>query len=128
LRCGALRGNASELFLLLAKPRGRALPAGITTETLRDVLGAIDGIERGLPAERTSVVGQEVRHVIRLLRAACHRGIALLDGTIDTPTTQASLAAEQETLMAAHAAVWRLRNREGGLSDSLARMEVISNR
>ena len=125
LRCGALRGNASELFLLLAKPRGRALPAGITTVTLRDVLDATDSIERGLPAERTSVVGQEVRHVIRLLRAACHRGIALLDGTIDTPTTQASLAAEQEALMTAHAAVWRLRNREGGLSDSLARMGTI---
>jgi hypothetical protein len=27
--------------------------------------------------------------------------------------------------MAAHASVWRLRNREGGLSDSLARMEAI---
>ena len=61
--------------------------------------------------------------MIRLLRAACHRGIALLTAR-STPTTQASLAAEQETLMAAHAAVRRLRNREGGLSDSLARMEV----
>ncbi|MBP7636945.1 MAG: family 20 glycosylhydrolase [Kiritimatiellae bacterium] len=125
LRCGALRGNASELFLLLAKPRGRALPAGITTGTLRDVLGAVDDIERALPADRTSVVGQEVRHAIRLLRAACHRGVALLDGTIDAPAARTVLAAEQEALMAAHASVWRLRNREGGLSDSLARMEAI---
>ena len=123
LRCGALRGNASELFLLLAKPRGRALPAGITADTLRDVLGAADDIERALPAEQASVVGQEVRHVIRLLRAACHRGVALLDGTIDAPVARTVLASEQEALMAAHASVWRLRNREGGLSDSLARME-----
>jgi len=125
LRCGALRGNASELFLLLAKPRGRALPAGITTGTLRDVLGAVDDIERALPADQTSVVGQEVRHAIRLLRAACHRGVALLDGTSDAPAARTVLAAEQEALMAAHASVWRLRNREGGLSDSLARMEAI---
>ncbi len=123
LRCGALRGNASELFLLLAKPRGRALPAGVTTDTLRAVLGAVDDIERALPAEQTSVVGQEVRHVIRLLRAACRRGVALLDGALDMLAARAALAAEQEALMAAHAAVWRLRNREGGLSDSLARME-----
>ncbi|HPO37185.1 MAG TPA: family 20 glycosylhydrolase [Kiritimatiellia bacterium] len=123
LRCGALRGNASELFLLLAKPRGRALPAGITTETLRDVLGAADDIARALPAEQASVVGQEVCHVIRLLRAACRRGIALLDGSIDAPAARMALAAEQAALMAAHASVWRLRNREGGLSDSLARME-----
>jgi hypothetical protein len=125
LRCGALRGNASELFLLLAKPRGRALPAGITTGTLRDVLGAVDDIERALPADQTSVVGQEVRHAIRLLRAACHRGVALLDGSIDAPAARMALAAEQAALMAAHASVWRLRNREGGLSDSLARMEAI---
>ena len=123
LRCGALRGNASELFLLLAKPRGRTLPAGITTGTLRDVLDAVDGIERALPAGQASVVGQEVRHVIRLLRAACHRGAALLDDSIGTPAVRTALAAEQAALMAAHASVWRLRNREGGLSDSLARME-----
>jgi len=125
LRCGALRGNASELFLLLAKPRGRTLPAGITTGTLRDVLDAVDGIERALPAGQASVVGQEVRHVIRLLRAACHRGAALLDDSIGTPAVRTALAAEQAALMAAHASVWRLHNREGGLSDSLARMEAI---
>ncbi|HRR33075.1 MAG TPA: family 20 glycosylhydrolase [Kiritimatiellia bacterium] len=125
LRCGALRGNASELFLLLAKPRGCVLPTGITTGTLQDVLGAIDDVERPLPSDQASVVGQEVRHVIRLLRAACHRGIALLDGSIDAAATRTALAAEQEALMTSHAAVWRLRNREGGLSDSLARMGSI---
>ncbi len=69
-----------------------------------------------------STVGQEVEQVIRLLRAACHRGAALLNGGIDCPATRRALAAELDELGAAHRRVWRLRNREGGLDDSLARL------
>ena len=122
--CGALRGNGTELFHILSKPRTRPLLPGVNSATLRAVLAQVDGLDAALPQGR-SVVAQETSQVIRLLRAACHRGLALLDGGVDRPATRQALACETDELMAAHARVWRLRNREGGLDDSLARMARI---
>lgn len=124
--CGALRGNSTELFQILAKPRSRPLLAGVTCETLRSVLAHVEGLAAQLP-QAQPVIAQETAQVIRLLRAACHRGLALLNGGIDAPQTRQALAVEMDELMAAHAHVWRLRNREGGLDDSLARMVSIRN-
>ena len=123
--CGALRGNGTELFHILAKPRSRPVLPGVTCETLRAVLAQVDLLAAALPRGQTTILAQETAQVIRLLRAACHRGLALLDGGIDRPATRQSLARETDELMAAHAAVWRLRNREGGLRDSLARFSRI---
>ena len=122
--CGALRGNSTELFQILAKPRSRPLLPGVTCETLRCVLAHVEGLAAPLPLAQ-SVIAQETAQVIRLLRAACHRGLALLNGGIDSPQTRQALVFEMDELMAAHAQVWRLRNREGGLDDSLARMALI---
>jgi hypothetical protein len=125
LHCGALRGNATELFQILSKPRTRAMPEGVTVETLRTVLGAVGAIEQAEAGCSSAAVSAEMRQAVRLLRAACHRGVALLDGSINEAATRQALARETDALMAAHAAVWRLRNREGGLSDSLGRMAAI---
>ena len=124
LECGALRGNSTELFHILFKPRSRPLLPGVTCETLRSVLTRVDGLAANLPPGH-SVEAQETAQVIRMLRAACHRGLALLDGGIDRPGVRQALLRETDELMAAHAQVWRLRNREGGLGDSLARMAQI---
>ncbi len=123
-QCGALRGNSTELFHILSKPRTRPLLPGVTCETLRTVLALVDGQAAMLPQKR-SVVAQETEQVIRLLRAACHRGLALLDGGIDRSETRMALANEMDALLFSHAEVWRLRSREGGLADSLARMTHI---
>ncbi|MDD4017196.1 MAG: family 20 glycosylhydrolase [Kiritimatiellae bacterium] len=120
--CGVLRGNGTELFQILSKPRTRPVAAGVTPETLRAVLARVEDTERSTFNAQRATLGQEVEHVIRLLRAACHRGLALLDGGIDCPATRRALAAELDELCAAHRRVWRLRNREGGLNDSLARL------
>jgi len=127
--CGALRGNGTELFQILSKPRTRPVAAGVTPETLRAVLARVEEAERPtLNGQRSTVnaqrstLGQEVEQVIRMLRAACHRGLALLDGGIACPATRQALAAELDELGAGHRRVWRLRNREGGLNDSLARL------
>jgi hypothetical protein len=122
--CGALRGNSTELFHILSKPRTRALLPGVTCETLRAVLARVADAEARLPHSQP-VAAQETAQVIRLLRAACHRGLALLDGGIDRPETRLALTLEMDALMSAHAQVWRLRNREGGLEDSLTRMALI---
>ncbi len=122
--CGALRGNGTELFQILSKPRTRPLLPGVTPETLRAVLVRTDEVTAGLPPSR-SVVRQDAEHAANLLRAACRRGLALLEGGIDRREERRRLAEEMDELMAAHARVWRLRNREGGLADSLARFAAI---
>ena len=122
--CGALRGNGTELYHILSKPRTRPLLPGVTCDSLRAALARADELAAALPPAET-VTACEVGQVIRLLRAACHRGLALLDGGIDRAEVRRVLAGETDALMDAHAQVWRLRNREGGLGDSLARMARI---
>jgi len=124
LKCGALRGNGTELFHILSKPRTRPLAAGVTRTSLQHVLDDVDRLAASLPRSPT-VVAQETQQVVRMLRAACHRGLALLDGEIDSPATRLPLARETDELMASHAAVWRLRNREGGLRESLGRFAAV---
>ncbi|MEI7900393.1 MAG: family 20 glycosylhydrolase [bacterium] len=122
--CGALRGNGTELFQILSKTRARPFLPGVTCATLYEVLAHVDRLTAALPAAQ-SVITQETAQVIRLLRAACHRGLALLDGGIDRPLTRQALAHEMDEVMVSHAQVWRLRNRDGGLDDSLARLAHI---
>ncbi len=125
LFCGALHANSTELFKILAYPRSRPLGANVTFATLQAVLERVETVAAAMPSGASSTVAQETGHAIRLLRAACRRGIALKEGGIDEPRTRRALAHETEELLAAHASVWRLRNREGGLKDSLARMASI---
>jgi hypothetical protein len=121
---GALRGNSTELFHILAKPRSRPVLQGVTVATLQTVLLQVERVSGGLPPG-SSTLAQETRYAACLLRAACHRGIALLDGHLEQAETRRILAEEMDALMSEHAHVWRLRNREGGLSDSLARLGQI---
>lgn len=117
--CGAVRGNGTELFQILARPASRPLAAGVTRETLEAVLERVGAVAARLP-ESEDVVVQETWQVVRLLRAACRRGLVLL-GAGDA----AALAQEAGALLAEHARVWRLRNREGGLRDSLSRLDFM---
>lgn len=124
LLCGALRGNGTELFQILSKPRTRPVSEGVTVKTLLAVLARVDELTSAAPPAET-VAASEVLHAAMMVRAACHRGLALLDGGIDRSDTRGRLAEEMDALMASHATVWRMRNREGGLCDSLARMEQV---
>ena len=129
--CGALSGKGTELFQILSKPRSRPLLQGVTCATLRAVLEAVEvwdvpPCDQAVATDQElSTVACEVGQVIRLLRAACRRGLSLLDGGIDRPDTRRALAGEMGDLLDSHAQVWRLRNREGGLRDSLARLSRI---
>ncbi len=122
--CGALRGNGTELFHILSKPRARPVSPGVTHATLRAVLDRVDEVAGAMPAS-DSAIAQETAHAALLLRAACHRGVALLAGGLDRSDDRRRLADEMEALTASHARIWRLRNREGGLADSLARFAPV---
>jgi hypothetical protein len=102
----------------------RPLLAGVTAETLETVLHRLQVLEVSLDAQKT-LIAQELFHTFKILRAACHRGLAILDGTIHEATPRKQLAAELDTVIKSLAHVWRLRNREGGLKDSLARLAPI---
>ncbi len=122
--CGALRGNGTELFQILAGPVSRPPAAGVTPATLGAALEKVGEVAARLPVSAELAV-QEAWQAVRLLRAACHRGLALLAGGAALPATRHAWAHEVDEVMAEHARVWRLRNREGGLADSLARFARI---
>jgi hypothetical protein len=123
---GALRGNSTELFHILSKPAKRPILAGVTPETLEAVLTRVDDLERRMPSG-TSVLTEEIVHTFRMVRAACHRGIAILTHTFQEPATQKTLAEELEQACASLRHVWLLRNREGGLLKSITRLDSIRN-
>ena len=122
--CGALRGNGTELFQLLFRPRAKPPLAGVTPAALRAVLARVAELAAAAP-QADSDTAREVGQVVRLLRAACRRGLALLEGRLDERDERLALARELDALSEAHAEVWRLRNREGGLRDSLARLAAV---
>ncbi|MEI6645989.1 MAG: family 20 glycosylhydrolase [bacterium] len=121
---GVTRGNSTELFHILSKLITRPLLAGVSTETLEAVLKRLLVLEHSLSGQST-LLEQEIAHTFLILRAACHRGIALLSGNIHQVATRKSLKAELDTVTASLGHVWKLRNREGGLKDSLARLAPI---
>lgn len=122
---GATRGNSTELFHIFAKPMTRPLLPGVTTEKLEAVLNRLLTLEGSFHA-KSSILGEEIAFTFSILRAACHRGIALKSGKMTQPVTCKALAAELELVARSLTHVWKLRNRDGGLHDSLARLLPIS--
>ena len=104
----------------LSKPMTRVVPRGTTAAKLQVTLDRLDRILETVASGSAGLARTETKQVIRLLRAACHRGLERLNG-ISYP----GMAKELKELMRQHARVWRLRNREGGLADSLARFEAV---
>ncbi len=110
LRGGALRDNASELFRILANDRGYSRHPGLTDT----VLSEISAIAEGCRHEASKYAGgaypniwaQEIVHAANLVDAACNR------------RDERRLRFLREE----HGTIWRLRNREGGREDSLAKL------
>jgi hypothetical protein len=120
LACGALRGNGTELFMVLSRPRTRPVVCGMTAAKLQTALLKLDRIGAAVSGGKAGLVRSETKQVVRLLRTACRRGLELLNGY-----PYPGFARELDELMRQHARIWRLRNREGGLADSLARFAGI---
>lgn len=121
---GALRGNSTELFHILSKPQTRPLLAGVTPLTLEAVLKRLEHIESEC-SPGDSLLRQELAYTFGIVRAACHRGIAILSHTLQDPTSRKTLADELDHVCDSLRQVWILRNREGGLLKSIARLDPI---
>lgn len=121
---GATRGNSTELFHILSKPMTRPFLAGVTTETLEAVLKRLLELENSLPVKNT-ILEYEIAHTFTILRAACHRGIAILNNSIHHEVARKQLADELDHVTESLTHVWKMRNRDGGLKESLGRFAPI---
>jgi len=107
LRGGALRANCSELYNILANDRGYSRHPGLTQAVLDDISGYAAGCR--LRAEKwadRNDWAKELVYMANLIDCACHR------------RDEGRLRALRDE----HGRIWRLRSREGGRVDSLAKL------
>jgi len=107
LRGGALRANCSELFNILANGHGYSRHPGLTQTVLDDISGVAHGCR--IAAERyadDNNWAKEIVYMADLIDCACHR------------RDEGRLRALRDE----HGRIWRLRSREGGRIDSLAKL------
>ena len=106
LRGGALRGNASELFRILANDRGYSRHLGLTDHVLAEISSIAEGCRHAASDFASgafpNVWAQEIVHMANLVDAACNRRDER----------------RRRFLREEHDQVWKLRNRPGGMDDS----------
>ncbi|HEX4825808.1 MAG TPA: family 20 glycosylhydrolase [Candidatus Polarisedimenticolaceae bacterium] len=120
--------NASVLALLLLfpeRPLGEGRLAGLTVEGLERARAGVDAAIAPLSRARSNrddaaTIAAELDLAAALMRHACDRGIARLTGT-----SQAALGDELRGIIDEYERIWRLRNREGGLVDSVGRLKRL---
>ena len=135
---GVLVKNASVLALLLLfpeRPLGEGRLAGLTVEGLERAEARAAELESKLHEARCDrddapLLGAEFSLAAELMRHGCRLGIARLEapgGAVASipPTTSAALAADLSRIVADYERVWRQRNREGGLRDSVSRFNTL---
>jgi hypothetical protein len=122
--------NGSRLFwTLLATPDRKPLWEGVTADEYRAAERAVAAAVAPLANARmtrpdAALVVDEFQHAADLLTHACRRGRHLLDRRAHDDAT--ALQSDLTRLTATHRRLWLARNREGGLSDSAARLTAAS--
>ena len=104
---GAVKANCSELFNILANGHGYSRHPGLTDAVLDEISGIASGVR--IAAERwsdRSDWAKEIVYMANLVDCACHR------------RDEGRLRALRDE----HGRIWRMRSREGGRVDSLARL------
>ena len=107
LRGGAVKANCSELFNILLGDHGYSRHPGLTDAVLADIGAIAHGCR--IVAEKwvdRNDWAKEIVYMANLIDAACHRRD---EGRL-------------RELRAEHGRIWKLRSREGGRADSLARL------
>ncbi len=104
---GAVKANCSELFNILANGHGYSRHPGLTDAVLDEISGIASGVR--IAAERwsdRSDWAKEIVYMANLVDCACHR------------RDEGRLRALRDE----HGRIWRMRSKEGGRVDSLARL------
>lgn len=104
---GAVKANCSELFNILANPHGYSRHPGLTQNVLDEISGVAAGVRQQASryADRNDWA-KEIVYMANLVDCACHRRD---EGRL-------------RDLRDEHGRIWRLRSREGGRADSLAKL------
>lgn len=124
---GALCSNSSVLFHLLFK-KDYIIPEGVTIDSLDDAQNELNSLSEKLrkvaveSGGEPKVVFQELSQIIRLLSAAILRGKARLAGSEQTPAFKSSWKVRKDACAREQEKVWMLRNRRGGIADSLVKL------
>ena len=138
LETGVLTGNSNVFGQLLANPNlsMEAVPwNALEVAGLERAIGSLDELEVRLEEADSAlpdaeVVVGEFRNGIALARHASHLCAArLAAGRVEVPQlpaeARAELAAELEPILTEFRRLWLLRNRPGGLEDSVGRFERL---
>jgi hexosaminidase len=125
---GIVPHNSSVLFWMLQWPLkdvGEGYRDTVSPDTLREAMEAID--QALLPLSETqswrpdaALLRREFELAARMMRHAARRGLYAI-GSPDR--SAAELERDLREISAEYQAVWLLRNRPGGLSDSVARLD-----
>ena len=128
-RTGVKLQNESALFRVLVGPQSRLPPGGIRPVAIAETRQWIDAAAARLDEARmdrpdAALVRDEYASTVRLLRYACDHAAALSDGTFDGAAVP-MLRDRLHHFIGEYQRIWMERNRVGGLSDSLRRLEAI---
>lgn len=117
-RVGKLMKNSSALFRILVPSSTHRDPMeGITMDGLKR---AEAEIRRVGTAHHPSIESDEFANASSMLLHACRRGMWKLEATTQSP---AKLAEDLRHILSEHQRLWLIRNRPGGLSDSIGRLK-----
>jgi hypothetical protein len=110
------------IFLLLNEGADHEIFKNVTVDNLHAILAEIDAIMPALQTARmqrpdASLIVDEFVNTAAFMRHACHRALAIKKATLHE--NGAALAEELKTIVAEHRRLWLVRNRPGGLSDSV---------
>jgi hypothetical protein len=120
LKCGHQVANASVLFRLLNEKSDWTVPETVTRETLGQTRDFVAAVLERLPRARmacpdAALVADEFMNAGRMLMAACDMKMP--------PRTAATTEFQMRLIIAEHRRLWLVRNRSGGLADSLVNLE-----
>ncbi len=135
----ALVGSRSLLYNILQRlelPFHSYLFKKLTVDGLETTLTYIDEVMSRMPRVRmqkadAKVIRNETCNAAAMLRHACRLAIARLqakDGLISNipEKTRQELAQDIKRIISEYKRLWRLRNREGGLAESVGRLEKLA--
>jgi hypothetical protein len=114
-RAGGKLHNASHLFNILRQPAGTALPESVSPRSLRETRMFIEAAAEPLDRARmdrpdAALMRDELANTVRLLLAACDRGLG--------SAGEADPAPGARRILTEYRRLWLARNRAGGLLDS----------
>ncbi|MCK5270059.1 MAG: family 20 glycosylhydrolase [Sedimentisphaerales bacterium] len=140
LKPDVLVSNQSVLHSILRRPelsfKHHRLFRKLTVEGLETTLTYIDEVMSRMPRVRmqkadAKLLGDETRNAAAMLRHACRLAIARLqakDGQISNipKEIRQELTQDIKQIISEYKRLWRLRNREGGLAESVGRLEKLA--